>query len=53
MEKGREDEEAAAALQKDVEAVQLECTTDLAAAEPVIRVNVFFRPRCCCGTFFL
>lgn len=39
VEKGREDEEAAAALQKDVTAFQEECATDLAAAEPIIQVR--------------
>ena len=37
-EKGREDEEAAAALQSEVTAFQEECFKDLSAAEPVIQV---------------
>ena len=42
VEKGREDEEAAAALQNEVTAFQEECSNDLAAAEPIIQV-------CSCG----
>ena len=38
-EAGRGDEDEAAALQAEVTAVQAECTSDLAAAEPVIRVG--------------
>ena len=41
-EAGRGDEEEAAGLQAEVTAVQTECTTDLAAAEPIIRVGVVF-----------
>lgn len=44
VEKGREDEEAAAALQKEVTAFQEECATDLAAAEPVIKVRTEVQP---------
>lgn len=44
VEKGREDEEAAAALQKEVTAFQEECATDLAAAEPVIKVCTEVQP---------
>lgn len=40
VEAGREDEEAAAALQKEIAAFQEECATDLAKAEPVIRVRL-------------
>ncbi len=39
VEKGREDEESAAVLQKEVTAFQEECATDLAAAEPIIKVR--------------
>jgi len=36
VEASREDEEAAATLQSDVQNFQEECSKDLAAAEPVI-----------------
>lgn len=39
VEKGREDEEGAAALQAEVTAFQEECARDLAAAEPIIQVR--------------
>lgn len=38
VEASRSDEEAAAALQREVEAFQTECAADLAAAEPIIKV---------------
>ena len=40
VEKGREDEEGAAKLQAEVTAFQEECTADLAAAEPIIKVRM-------------
>lgn len=39
VEKSREDEDAAAALQTEVTAFQEECSRDLAAAEPIIQVG--------------
>ena len=39
VEKGREDEDAAAGLQTEVTAFQEECSADLAAAEPVIKAR--------------
>ena len=39
VERGRVDEEAAAALQTEVTAFQEECSSDLAAAEPIIQVG--------------
>ena len=39
VEASKEDEDAAAALQKEVTAFQEECSRDLAAAEPIIQVG--------------